>query len=148
MNRKTTSYLHNALILAAILLGACGGGQSEATKPGGTSVPTPPAEYAGKTNPFANQAAAAEAGKGIFTSDCSTCHGVNAKGDGPAAAALDPKPSNLAALQSILNDGYLLWRISEGGMQAPFDSAMPAWKGILSERQIWQVITYLRTSLQ
>jgi mono/diheme cytochrome c family protein len=27
----------------------------------------------------------------------------------------------------------------------PFKSSMPAWKGILSEEQIWQVIAYIRS---
>lgn len=34
-------------------------------------------------------------GKGMFQSYCSPCHGVTGKGDGPAAAALTPKPANL-----------------------------------------------------
>jgi hypothetical protein len=44
-----------------------------------------------------------------------------------------------------LSDDYLHWRIAEGGMMRPFNSVMPSWKGILSEDQIWMIITYLRT---
>ena len=44
-----------------------------------------------------------------------------------------------------LSDGYLFWRISEGGAMPPFNSAMLAWKGTLSEEEIWQVISYVRT---
>ena len=33
--------------------------------------------------------------KEMFASYCSPCHGVSAKGDGPAAAALNPKPADL-----------------------------------------------------
>lgn len=33
--------------------------------------------------------------KQMFTSYCAPCHGVSAKGDGPAAAALNPKPADL-----------------------------------------------------
>jgi mono/diheme cytochrome c family protein len=43
-----------------------------------------------------------------------------------------------------LSDGYLFWRVSEGGMMAPFNSAMPAWKTTLSEEQRWHVISYVR----
>jgi mono/diheme cytochrome c family protein len=43
-----------------------------------------------------------------------------------------------------INDAYLFWRVSEGGVMAPFNSAMPAWKGALSETQRWQVVNYLR----
>lgn len=33
--------------------------------------------------------------KGMFKSYCAPCHGVSGKGDGPAAAALNPKPADL-----------------------------------------------------
>src|SRR6266536_3907440 len=37
-------------------------------------------------------------GKEMFTSYCASCHGKDAKGDGPAAAALKQKPANLTQL--------------------------------------------------
>jgi mono/diheme cytochrome c family protein len=133
-------------LAVALVLTACGGGGSSATStPIGTPVPTPPAEYAGKTNPYAGQASAASAGETIFQTNCSPCHGADAKGDGPAAASLNPKPADLALLQGQFSDAYLFWRISEGGLNPPFNSAMPSWKSTLTEEQIWQVITYLRT---
>ena len=66
-------------------------------------------------------------------------------GDGPAANSLNPKPKPLATEMKSLQDDYLFWRISEGGAFAPFASAMPAWKSILSADEIWQVIAFLRT---
>ena len=33
-------------------------------------------------------------GKSLFAVNCASCHGVGGKGDGPAAAALNPKPRN------------------------------------------------------
>jgi len=107
--------------------------------------PTPPAEYALKTNPLANDGPAAEAGQQVFAANCVSCHGPQAMGDGPAASSLNPKPKPLALEMNSLQDKYLFWRISEGGAFAPFVSAMPAWKSILSEDEIWQVITFLRT---
>lgn len=35
-----------------------------------------------------------EKGKGLFQQNCVACHGANGQGDGPAAAALTPKPRN------------------------------------------------------
>lgn len=34
-------------------------------------------------------------GKSLYQVNCASCHGANAKGDGPAAAALTPPPKNL-----------------------------------------------------
>jgi mono/diheme cytochrome c family protein len=145
MTKRACFLIFNILIIGAFTLAACGGGSSATTQPAGTPVPTPPAAYAGKTNPMANNLAAAQAGKQIFDTNCSPCHGMDAKGDGPAAASLDPKPADLADLESRFSDAYMFWRISEGGAMPPFNSKMPSWKGTLSEDQIWQVITYLRT---
>jgi mono/diheme cytochrome c family protein len=127
--------------MSALALAACGGGGSTA----GQGSPAVPAEYAGKTNPKSGDAAAIAAGKDLYAANCASCHGATGMGDGPAAAALDPKPKALATEISSIKDDYLLWRISEGGAFAPFNSAMPAWKASLTEDQIWQVIAYLHT---
>jgi mono/diheme cytochrome c family protein len=42
----------------------------------------------------------------------------------------------------MASDGYLFWTIAEGG--APVGSAMPPFKGVLGDDQVWQVIAYLR----
>ena len=106
-----------------------------------------PEAYAAKTNPFKDNPDAVTAGAQIYTTYCATCHGIEGKGDGPAGTALEPHPANLAdaGMMNNMSDTYLFWRISEGGMVEPFNSAMPPWKGSLTEEQIWQVIVYLRT---
>jgi mono/diheme cytochrome c family protein len=45
-----------------------------------------------------------EAGRKRFMQDCAACHGANGLGDGPAAAALQTKPSDLTGL-ARRNDG-------------------------------------------
>ena len=40
----------------------------------------------------------ARSGKEMFQAYCASCHGADAKGDGPAAAALKSKPANLTEL--------------------------------------------------
>jgi len=109
--------------------------------------PQPPAEYAALSNPLAQDSEVSEAGKGIYNVNCVSCHGELGMGDGPASKYLDPQPKALAE-DGALSDGYLYWRIAEGGAIASFKSAMPAWKSTLSEQQIWQVITYLRTLMK
>jgi mono/diheme cytochrome c family protein len=99
-----------------------------------------PTEAAAKKNPFAGQAAAAAAGKQIFTTTCAPCHGTTGRGDGPAAAALNPRPANYTTSAiSGESDGSLFWKLSEGR------GAMVAFKSSLSEKQRWELITYIRT---
>lgn len=107
-----------------------------------TPVPTfesVPADYAGKTNPLGPEAATN--GAVVFKTNCAPCHGAQGHGDGPAGAALDPAPKNLAELQSHVTDDYIFWRISTGKP----GTSMVAWKGILTDEQIWQTVAFIRT---
>lgn len=125
--------LFAVLVLAALALAACGGGAAVAT-------PAPvPAEYAGVTSPLGADAAAA--GAEVFNTNCASCHGPQGHGDGPAGAALDPTPKNLPDLMPLVGDDFLYWRINTGKE----GTSMVAWKGVLTDEQIWQVIAYVRT---
>lgn len=44
-------------------------------------------------------------GKAIYSAQCVACHGANGLGDGPAAAAMNPKPRNFTAV-----DGWKIGR--------------------------------------
>jgi mono/diheme cytochrome c family protein len=109
-----------------------------------------PEEYANLTNPFAGNPEAVAAGQQVFfDNDCQECHGPNLQGDGEFSSGLRPKPVNLTdpALMNLpfITDAYLFWRVSEGGRNAPFQSAMPAWKEMLTEEERWQVVTFIRS---
>ena len=140
-----------SLILILTLLACSGDGGSDLSNSSGLSQDltdaqkTPPDNYSGLSNPLKNDADTLEEGKNLYQANCSSCHGTGGKGDGPASGGLDPKPQNLAENQNNLSDDYIFWRISEGGLMDPFTSLMPAWKGLLNDEQIWQVITYVRT---
>ena len=118
------------LLLAPLVMTACGGAASSDTIP---------ADYVGKTNPFG--AEAASAGAEVFKANCASCHGDTGHGDGIASKGLYPAPKNLALLQSQVGDDYLFWRINTGKE----GTVMVSWKGILTETQIWQVISFLHT---
>ncbi len=45
-------------------------------------------------------------GPGMFLSYCSPCHGKAGKGDGPAAAALNPKPADLTLFAKRRNGTF------------------------------------------
>lgn len=88
-------------------------------------------------------------GKEIYTNTCVSCHGPEGKGDGVAAAALDPKPRNLsdAAYVSTLSNEHLYKVISEGGASVGLSPLMAAWGGVLSEQDINDVIAYIRQDI-
>ncbi len=88
-------------------------------------------------------------GKEIYTNTCASCHGPEGKGDGVAAAALDPKPRDLSdgAYVSTLSNEHLYKVISEGGASVGLSPMMAAWGGVLSEQDIKDVIAYIRQDI-
>jgi mono/diheme cytochrome c family protein len=81
-------------------------------------------------------------GARVYASQCSGCHGDEGKGDGPAAAAVLPKPRDLhspevwrdrsdAALHELVKRG------KPGTMMPPFE-------GILSDEEVAAVVTFIR----
>ena len=131
------------LIVGALALSACGGGGGNGE---GAERQDPPAEYAGMTNPFEGDAEAVTAGQSLYATNCAGCHGDNGGGDGPAAASLDPKPANLANTVAQTDPQYSHWVISEGGAAAGISSSMPAFKGSLSDEDIWRIVTFMEES--
>jgi mono/diheme cytochrome c family protein len=129
------------LIMAGIVvLTACGGNDSApSTESANATLAPVPAEYTGLANPLGPGAAAA--GAEVFRTNCATCHGPQGHGDGPAGQSLEPKPRNLASIQAAAEDDFLFWRIREGKP----GTSMVAWKGILTDEQIWQTVAFIRT---
>lgn len=112
------------LLLAALSVPACGGGDAAAPK---ATPSTPPAAAP------APAVGAAEA-KQTFESLCSTCHGLSGHGDGPGAAALNPKPRsfNDATWQDSVTDDHIKKTIVYGGAavgKSPMMVAQPQLKG-------------------
>lgn len=66
--------------------------------------------------------------KEIFTSRCAACHGANGNGDGPGAAALNPKPRNYhdKAWQAKVTDDDIKKTITYGGAAVGKSPMMPA----------------------
>lgn len=130
-------YIFGIVLLLFVLAGCASGGN---VSPSGSQTPdTIPTEYASLENPL--DASAAAEGAKVFQTNCQACHGAAGKGDGPAASSLVPPPADLAQLGQSASDAYLFWRISTG---VP-GTAMVAWRGVLSQTQIWQVITFIHT---
>jgi mono/diheme cytochrome c family protein len=89
----------------------------------------------------------AEKGKAPFVQNCAPCHGQGGKGDGAAAAALNPKPRDLTdkAYMGALKDEYLMDIVKKGGAAVGKSAAMPPWGAVLKDDQIRDVITFVRS---
>jgi mono/diheme cytochrome c family protein len=91
-------------------------------------------------------AGAAAAGQKVYTTNCTSCHQANGKGTpgvfpplaGNPAVTGDPKP-----VIHIVKNG-LTGKVVVNG--TTYNGQMPAWKGTLSNTDIANVITYIRSS--
>ena len=80
-------------------------------------------------------------GAEVFRQNCAVCHGIDARGDGPMAPSLNPRPADLVVHVPLHPDGDLENWIANGFP----GSAMPAFKGKLTETQRWDVLNYLKS---
>ena len=97
-----------------------------------------PKEAAARVNPIKSDQASLDRGKQAFMTNCTSCHGATAKGDGPVGANLNPKPTNLTIMAGNHPDGDFEWKIANGR------GGMPAWKTILNENQRWDLVNYIQ----
>ena len=105
------------------------------------SKPWPvPKDVLALKNPYVQDDGSTKSGKLLYVKYCVTCHGDKGKGNGIAAASLNPKPADhtSVALQSEL-DGSLFYKVTNGR------SPMPQFKTTLTDAQRWSLISYIRT---
>jgi mono/diheme cytochrome c family protein len=104
-----------------------------------------PGEYRHLKNPYWTDLEAIIAGSKIYKEKCASCHGLKGDGKGPHAESLSKKPFSFtdSAHMSRMTDGYLFWRTVKGGKHPPFNSDMPAFENILTETEVWQVLSYV-----
>ena len=81
-------------------------------------------------------------GSTLYQGSCMACHGVNADGNGPAAGAMTPRPTNLAAASywKERTDAQVAATIRSG---SPGTSMMPF--AHLSEQQVGDLVAFLKT---
>jgi glucose/arabinose dehydrogenase len=92
-----------------------------------------PASSAQQKNPYAGQPSAIRDGAKLYSTNCSTCHGVGGKGTGNIPA-LSHGPTQSAP------DGAVFWFITTGSV----NNGMPPWAQ-LPEKQRWEIVTYLKS---
>jgi cytochrome c553 len=76
---------------------------------------------------------------------CVSCHGEKGDGNGPAGAALNPKPTNFtdAAIADRLTDEWVYKIVKDGGAANGKSPLMVAWNGALKDDQIRDVSAYV-----
>ncbi len=92
-------------------------------------------------------AADPDAGQQKFQQFCTTCHGENGQGDGPAAASLKPAPRDLsdAEWQASVDDQHILVVTRDGGAAAGLSPMMTPWGHSLSEEDLHNIVAYIRS---
>ena len=95
-------------------------------------------------NKFAGKSDAVAAGKEIFKKNCAKCHGTSGGGGGASAGSLQIELPDFTNKEVTAeeSDGDWFWKIRTGQFE------MPPFQVILSDDDIWKVITHLRTLAQ
>lgn len=96
----------------------------------------------GHKNPLVDSAATVADGREAFSHYCAACHGLDGQNTGvPFADRMSPPVPLLSGkgVQSY-TDGQLKWVIDYGIRP----SGMPGSKDVLSDEEIWSIVTYLR----
>jgi high-affinity iron transporter len=81
------------------------------------------------------------AGRQLYESNCASCHGPRAMGDGPLAATLNPKPPAIgsAAAMADVAPAMMFRKISVGVL----GTAMVGFSPKLTAEQRWNIVMYL-----
>ncbi len=119
----------HAVLALTVTLAACS--KPDENKPSPTPAPKPVTPAATATT--ADNAAGGGGGGGsaeaktIFATRCSTCHGADGKGRGPAAITLNPKPRNYTdvAWQKSVTDEHIAEIVVKGGAAVGKSPLMP-----------------------
>ena len=110
-SRKSRLDVASGKVGAALILAIC---MCDVARTARAAEPVPPA--------------AMQEAQDIFKSRCTMCHGPTGKGDGAAAAALNPKPRDLSdpAWQKSVTDEHIEQIILGGGPAVGKSPLMPA----------------------
>ncbi len=90
-------------------------------------------------NPVQPTEASLQKGEKLFKNNCSPCHGIGGKGDGPVIKK-GFYPVDLTALQTqARTDGYIYAYIKYGGK-----ILMPSYRENVSSDEAWDIVNYVR----
>jgi mono/diheme cytochrome c family protein len=99
-----------------------------------------PKDAANVVNPLDGKIEAIASGQKLFKSLCVACHGDLGRGDGVAATALKPKPTDFTTTDfQNQSDGTIFWKISNGR------GVMASYEGMLPDKDRWAIVSYLKS---
>jgi len=145
---RSLAFLSAVIVFVAVTAWSCGGNKENS----GTGNPSPTSSAPNPDAPAGTGTAASGADNGevslavgekVFQERCVLCHGPNGMGDGPGGAALNPKPRNFhdKAVMDTLSDAWIVHTIMNGKA----GTAMPPWKGMVSESEAKSLILKIRS---
>ncbi len=92
---------------------------------------------------FTGSMALADA-KADYEKTCASCHGATGKGDGPAAKAIKPAPTDFSTALKGKSDADITKIIKEGGKAVGKAPTMPAYGSKLKDDQIEALVKYIK----
>ena len=83
-------------------------------------------------------------GEAHYKTFCITCHGEKGDGNGPAGAAMNPKPGNFTdpANAERLTSEWVYKMVKNGGAANGKSAMMMAWSSALNDQQVRDVSAY------
>jgi cbb3-type cytochrome c oxidase subunit I len=89
--------------------------------------------------PSTQEATNLNEGKSLFAANCASCHGDTGAGNGPAAGALAPSPTNFHLKKPTEERA---WEVLENGVPG---TAMPPWRSQLNTDQRHALVVFVRS---
>ena len=97
----------------------------------------------GAAGPEPSTSADVAQGQAVYQTRCAPCHGVGGGGDGPAAAAIEPKPRNFR--DPAFWNGRTREQLRLAVEQGEPGTLMAPFEGTLSPAEIDDVVSYLQS---
>lgn len=129
-----------AILLCAALcipaFSSCGEMREEVSDDSGVTAET--------RNPLSGDPTAIASGERLYITNCSTCHGLEGKGDGASGQTLPRLPQDLTTDDVMrISDGQIFLTLKNGRMRDGLMTMPPIRR--LSHQQMWEIIAYIRT---
>jgi len=93
-------------------------------------------------NPIPATEASVAQGRQVYAPNCASCHGASGRGDGPAGVMLRPRPADFRLHMAA---GHTDAELFDWIAQGVDGTGMPAFRGNLTDEEIWNVVNYIRS---